>query len=266
MRKNLNPKKTRHSVFKPMIAACAVLIVLFICLAALTGFLRDCDYFKIKDVIFSGNSSADLAYLRGTGIFSLNLEKESQYLLERYPAYSVVKLVRVLPNRIFVEFKKRKPIAFVKLNRYYCLDEQAVLFDVPQDAQEADLPLILGFESRIFGPSPGSRYNIAELMLALNIIKEAGLNAALRGFKIKVINVANGNSASFFLSLPDASQTEQPASAAQGLEVKLGPTDIKFKIGILAGLLGQSANELSNIKYIDLRFKEPVIKFKEDKG
>jgi hypothetical protein len=49
------------------------------------------------------------------------------------------------------------------------------------------------------------------------------------------------------------------------LELKIGQDGIRDKIGVLGDLLQQLEKDLSNIRYIDLRFKEPAIKFKDAK-
>jgi hypothetical protein len=47
--------------------------------------------------------------------------------------------------------------------------------------------------------------------------------------------------------------------------VRIGEGSIKQKMMILGGLLIQAEKGLQNIKYIDLRFKEPVIKLNNAK-
>jgi cell division septal protein FtsQ len=47
-----------------------------------------------------------------------------------------------------------------------------------------------------------------------------------------------------------------------GLEVRIGQDNTKARIELLEDLLNQTKNELNKIKYIDLRFKDPAIKFK----
>jgi cell division septal protein FtsQ len=126
-----------------------------------------------------------------------------------------------------------------------------VLFDITPELGQPDLPLILGLDTKIFGPKLGQKYNIRELMLALNIIKAVQKNNELKDCKIKKIDVAYPNNTSFFI--------------AEGLQIKLDEDDIEGKINILSTLLIRVKDELVNIKYIDLRFKEPVIKFKDVK-
>lgn len=234
-----------------------IIIILIIFLGALftvrnlLKLFKASDYFKIKDIIiFSEENIVDLSYLKGENIFTVDLQKEAGYLMEQYPIYRKISLVRILPNRISINFIKRKPVAVIKLYRYFYVNEEAILFDMPEELENQDLPLILGLETKIFGPKIGRRYNIKELTIALNIIKELNLNRALKDYKIKRIDVANLSNASFTI---------------KELEIKLDAYNIKDKFNILAGLLNQLKNDLNNIKYIDLRFKEPVIKLNEAK-
>lgn len=228
------------------------IIIIFLTVFFIIGYLdrirRNSEYFKIKDIVAKGVDSIDLSNFKGRNIFMLNLQEESKRLSALYPTYKRIRLIKVLPNRLFVDFISRKPLGIVKLYRYFCVDEDATLFDVPAQLQKLDLPLILGLDTKIFGPKPGRIYNIKELNLALDIIKEVDKNRNLKDYKIKIIDVANLANATFFLN--------------EGLEIKLGGDDIRNKINILSSLLIQLKSEQRNIEYIDLRFKEPVIKFK----
>lgn len=228
-----------------------VIIIIFWGLIFIISFslktLKTLDYFKIKDIVVKEIPSVDLSYLKGRNIFNINLKEESSYASQLYPDYKKVRLIRILPNRIFVDFIRRRPLALLKLYRYFCVDEDAVLFDTTDSAKE-ELPIILGLDTKIFGPKVGQKCNIKELTIALDIIKGIQKNKILKDYKIKMINVANPSNTSFFTT--------------DGLEIKLGQDNIKDKINILSGLLKETKNELGNMKYIDLRFKEPLIKFK----
>ena len=248
---NLKPvnAKLKPLMIKLVIFSIIFLGACFIIISYLGQILKKSDYFKIKDILVKEADPLDLSYLKGRNIFTINLEEESGYISEFYPSYKKIRLTRLLPNRLFVDFIRRRPLGIIKLYRYFYVDEDALLFDLPAKSEEPELPLIVGLERKIFGPKSGKIYNIRELNLALNIIKEMKRNKACSDYKIKKIDVTNPASASFFI--PDA------------LEIKLGEDNLKDKVNILGSLLLQVKNELSKIKYIDLRFKEPVIKFKD---
>lgn len=222
--------------------------------------LKNLDSFRIKDIVLN-QTGLDFSYLIGRNIFNLDLRKESEYISGLYPRYKSVRLVRLLPNRLFVGFTERKALAYVKLYRYFGIDKDLVLLDVVPESINGDLPVILGLETKIFGARPGRQYNIRELAVALEIAREARINKLFKEYRIKRIDVTNAANASFFIQLSDYAEGGN-LGKERLLEVKVGQDSIGERLGILSDLLTQLNNDLGNIKYVDLRFKEPVVKFK----
>jgi len=243
----------------------AILITSFI-LTSIIRILAASDYLKIGNIIVK-NDIADLSYLKGKNIFTVDLGRESRYILNSHPEYRRIRIIRLLPNQLFVDFVKRNAVAYIKLYRYFCVDEEMVLFYPQAGALDPQLPVVLGLETKIFGPKSGKRYNTKELQLALEIIRETKKSRDLRGYQIKIINLTNPSSVSFFL-IPPCSSLDCAVGGRgipQGIEIKIGQEDITDKIDILSKLLMQEKNNLGNIKYIDLRFNEPAIKLKDVK-
>jgi len=289
-------KKPGSNLFlKPLIGLAVFLFIVLFFIRFLETLAKRSNLFKIKAVIvrenneikgsFGRNSksfqdaSADLSYLVGRNIFSVDLLKEEWAIAQIYPEYKKIRLVRILPDRLFVDFIKRRPIAYLKLYRYFYIDEDGVLFNVPTGLLPAgllsagaprqwDLPVILGLEKKIFGPKPGLKYDIRELITAVNIIKAMRSNAALKQLQINLIDAGDRNEISFLIRIPPETQgypNNSQSPVPNNLEVKIGDGYINDKINILSSLFVQEKKDYVNIKYIDLRFKEPVIKFKEQK-
>jgi cell division septal protein FtsQ len=242
--------KARDLAVKSLIVI-LVLLAIGLALVFTVRTLTSYEYFDIKDILVGEGVQDNFSYLKGRNIFSINLAKESQYIFDLYPVYKKIRLVRLLPNRLYVDFVKRQGVAYVKLYRYFCVDKNLILFDLPSNWQEEDLPIIVGLETKIHGPKSGKKYAIRELALALNIINEINNNRILRNYKLKTVDVTSPNLVSLFLQ--------------DDTEIKMGQGDIKNKINILSTLLFQAKNSLNSIKYIDLRFKDPVIKLKDTK-
>jgi len=244
-------KKPGFKIPFKLIFLLLLLAAVYLSIVALLGGLKNLDYFKIKEVIVtSGEKAEDFAYFKGQGIFNINLESESERLWQSRPSYKKVRLIRILPNRLMVDFLKRLPIAYLKLYRYFCIDEELVLLEATGEPEENSLPVILGLETKIFGPKVGKQYNIKELSLAVTIIREFKKNRLSKYGNIKNISVTNPVS-TFFIT-------------GQDLEVRIGQDNVGPRMELLRSLMAQTRNELSRIKYIDLRFKDPVIKLKED--
>ncbi|MFA4889935.1 MAG: hypothetical protein WC628_10260 [Candidatus Omnitrophota bacterium] len=244
--------------------------IIFLALAFAIGYIyktiSTADYFRVKEVLCRGGNRQQLSYLKGKNIFAINLGAEANFIRKFYPNYSFVRMVRLLPDRIFVDFIRRKPVAVVRLYRNFAIDKNGIFFDLNRQ-QVPELPLVTGLEGKIASPKPGVRYNLRELRLVLNIIREARSNQALADYPLKKIDVSNTSSVVLFFALPLPAQNPlNPAVGSAGpriLEVKLPAENTKDKIDILAGLISAENKNLPGIKYIDLRFKDALIKFRE---
>ncbi|MDD5196217.1 MAG: cell division protein FtsQ/DivIB [Candidatus Omnitrophica bacterium] len=258
-----------------LVFSLVILLALLFILGYIWRVLSAADYFLVRDVIANQVSNIDLSYLKGKNIFSLSLPRESENIARFCPDCSRVRLARIIPDRIFVEFVKRKPVAFIKFYRYFAVDAEGFIFSSPLQPQDsglpagqAGLPVILGLETKIFGPKTGKRYNNKELSVALLILKEAGKNRLFRDYKIRKINVTGEDDITIQIPILRGQDTYANWKAPEKngfLEVKIGQGNIRDKVAIMAGLINQEKHNLDNIKYIDLRFKEPVIKFKDVK-
>lgn len=273
MRKNNinSPRKTvkiRIFPLKWLILIIIIITALYLSLALIGKFIFSSEYFRIKDIITSEGKAIDLNYLKGQNILSVNLDREAEYISEFYPGYRRIMIYRLFPNRLYVRFIKRVPLAYVKLYRYFYVDSDMVIFNVPAEGEIPDLPVIFGLETKIFGPKSGRKYASKELSVALNIIKEIRISRTLKAYPIKRIEVADMDKLSFFIAMPLTQPVYKGATlpVTYGLlEIKIGGDNIKERINILNTLLAQIRNEWNNIAYIDLRFKEPVIKLKAAK-
>jgi cell division septal protein FtsQ len=261
----------RRRKFNLPVKIIIILAIILLAISLLIGYiwkvLTTSDFFAVQQVIVR-NAEVSFDYLKGRNIFSLDLNGESWKALLNCPDCRKVRLVRVLPNCIFVDFVKRRPVALVKFYKNFALDEQGVLFLPKELPEEVELPVIYGLETKIFAPKPGVRYKRPELSLAINILKEFKANKTFRGFILKRIDVANPESAGFFVLLPKqvANYTLPfPQAEWSGFEVRTGESNIRQKMIILGGLVMQARKEWANIKYIDLRFKEPLIKLNNAK-
>jgi hypothetical protein len=247
--------KARHLAVNLIIITVVFIVVVFT-LGYVIKVLKDSRYFKIKDIVVSETDAEYFSYLKNRNIFYVDLIEESRYISGIYPVYSKIRLIRVLPNRLFIDFIRRKAIAYIKLYRYFCVDEDSTLFDDTATLSAIDLPVILGLETKIYGPRPGQKCEVRELALALNIIKELNSSNELKSYKVKSVDVSSAAKASLLLQM----KTGQTV-----FEIRIGNGNIKQKVSALNALFSQTMNEAGNIRYIDLRFKEPVIKFKDVK-
>lgn len=257
-------KQKKRFPLKFIVIAAAVILVIAV-LAYLYSLAVNLDYFKIKEVIgVEGKEMPALFYLKGKNIFSVDLEKEAAHILALSSDNKEIRLIRVLPDRVMVDFIKRKPLALVRLYRYFLVDENSVLFETAPEFDSSALPVIHGLDTKIFGPKPGKKYDVPELNLAVEIIREFKNNRILKSCSISKVDVPSLGNAAFYLMLPKAPAVAGRSVSPETFEIKIGQDNIPSKIDMLGKLMFQVRDELDNIKYIDLRFKEPTIKPKSE--
>lgn len=263
----MRKRKSNFSV-KPLSFTLIILLASCFVLGYIWRILTSADYFRVKDIVTRDALSVDLSYLKGKNIFSLNLPREAVNIARVCPDCSRVRLARIIPNRIYVELIRRKPVAFLKLYRFFAVDEDGVIFSSSIQPDGLDLPMITGLETKVFGPKPGMRCENRELSVALLILKEAARTPLLKSYRIQKVNVSGIDNITVQIPLSQDQTTYADWKAPEKkdfLEIKFGQGDIRDKVVIMAGLINQEKRNLNNIKYIDLRFNESVIKFKEDK-
>ena len=290
-RKLLNDRKKKMVPSGGLIAACFFGGVILLIMALVSiSVIKNFAYFKVKDIYIRERNTAilqqtplvlptgqrlDLSYLIGKNIFDVDLKKEAAHIGLAVTSFRRVKLIRVLPNKIFVEYVLRKPVAYVKAGKYYSISDDLVFFEGPAQVKDSVLTVITGLDKKISGIKTGARYPVKELVFAFRLMREVRLNKELSGFYLQKIDIANPDSITFVL-MPIAYLLEVRAqqSAAQskaaskkeesrGIDVKISPENLRSKISIVGSLLNQLKNSQDNIQYIDLRFGEPAIKLKE---
>jgi cell division septal protein FtsQ len=259
MKKQKSPAFLKIGVIVVLLALTAALFVFFLFKAVTTSPL-----FCIQEVVYNEESgTVDLAHLKGRNIFTVNLREEAEYLGRNYTSYSTVRIVRILPNRIFVDFLKRKPVAQVRLSRPFYVDKDGVLFDM---GEPVAVPLIIGLEGKIPSPLAGRQYRIKELVRALMFIDEFNGNDFLRTFSLKKIVVSTPSVLTVFMSVAVPLAYEGKGGvppAAEEMEVRIDANTIRQKVALLTNVLRHVNMSPANISYIDLRFNDPVVKFKE---
>ncbi len=238
-------------------APAAVFIVTF-CFYAVFA-LGKAGLFTIREIKVRDNRQIEIPGLLGRNIFCVDLRRPAVSVMRRYPQYCRIRIYRVLPDRIYVDFNERKPLACVKSERPMLVDEFGFLFPVPDgDRTVQDLPVIEGLGGKLKLSCSGKRQSLAQLQLALSVIKGFQAYPALGALRIKSVEIDGAGAVAGIVFKDDVSGERQ-------MQVKFGSERISEKIGLLAAIFGHYSDDPGEINYIDLRFSEPVIKYREDK-
>ncbi len=207
------------------------------------------DYFRIQSVSIDPSlqfiNKRDLNNIIGKNIFTIDLKGVQRRLDYKYPQASQLKISRIFPDQISVIAKQRMPYAQIQIqNQVATLDEENVVLSLGKK-KDKDLPDIVG--AKLNNPQLvlGLPLKGSDILIAMKIIKFFKAESSLASHSIRKINIENLSKIYFTLS--------------NQLEIIIDQDKIAHKIRVLNVVLSRGELDLEKVKYIDLRFKEPII-------
>ncbi|HQP92106.1 MAG TPA: cell division protein FtsQ/DivIB [Candidatus Omnitrophota bacterium] len=258
MSKRKHPKRN----FVPLLVFLPVLAIGLSSYAVFSGirhYTETSSYFNVRQVEVEGISDARYCdvmkeALIGTNIFRIDTIKLSERIKKKFPTFYSVSVTRVLPSCLRIVAKERLPVAIMqRAGISYLFDTEGVIVAGFPSGQGSDFPLIVGLEDKFSGLKVGSSYNSKILKNVLSLAK------ALR---LQRFNIDSAFSQANRLKITriDASQpSELSFYFWDTIQIKVGRNDFENKINLLPAIIKSLAGEINNVKYIDLRPKEPVV-------
>lgn len=213
------------------------------------NFLNTASIFRIQQV----TTDADVKFLemrlsnklRGKNIFSVDLKRLHREIRSLFPQVYDLSVERRFPDTIHVNAKRRDPFAQTVVNgRYVVIDDEGVIIAVDQKPAEK-YPVITHAHLEKQKIALGSRFANQEIKSAIMIIKAFYNNTHLMKYPITDLDVDN--------------LTKIVFKVGPYLEIILDNEDVASKLDMLVSLILQKRLDFREVKYIDLRFKEPVV-------
>lgn len=207
------------------------------------------DYFNVRSVTIDPSlqfvQKRDFRGLMGKNIFTIDLKAVQRKLNHRYPQASRLKVAKRFPNQISILAKQRVPYAQLQIqSKTVVLDKEAVILSLNKE-KDKKLPGIVGAKFNNPKLILGMPLKGSDVWFALKIIKLFKANSSLASYSIKGINIENLSKIHFTLS--------------NQLDVIIDRDKIAQKIRVLGIVLAHDRLDLRDVKYVDLRFKEPII-------
>ena len=213
---------------------------------ALRGYAQRADAFRITQVHLPGASSLKLPEpLIGENLWALDIRALADALHRQQPWLKTVRVVRQLPNTIRIQAIERTPMAQVKLASWYPVDREG--FVLPEGAAEPSPGLIriTGVDSGRTGVRVGALNADEHLAAGLRVVQSLRKTGALSR-RLTAVDVTNLQQ----LRLTLDGQTEVRCGAEAELSAQLERLQAALKI---------IAKQPMTVRYIDIRFNEPVI-------
>ena len=210
------------------------------------------DYFRVQNVeVYRDNIPSILENIDSYGIHSktwiheIDLFHLKQKILASHPEFRLVIVKRIFPNMLKIEIETRRPVAQVLLKRYYPVDREGRILPSPKNVADTSLPVIKGVELEVTELKVGKEYHSDRLQKALALIEAAEITQVIHLSDIDSIDVLDSKSLDFYLK--------------NGIQIKIGKEMFSERLKMLAKTLGQLNIPCDQIRYIDLRFDDPVI-------
>ncbi len=241
--------RTQPFVIKFVLISLIVAAVSFAVGSGAIYLLRHNSYFKIRAVVIDPSlqfiDKSHLRNLLGKNIFNIDLVAVQRRLARKYPQASDLKVTKRFPNQVAVVAKERHPFAQIQVKgKVVVLDKQSTVL-LLQEKSAKDLPLIISSKAYNQKLVRGLPLRGADIRVALMIAKNFKDVKSLSSYAIEKINIDNLSKIHFTLS--------------NDLDVIIDRNKIAQRMRVLGVVLSQDQLDFKQVKYVDLRFNEPII-------
>lgn len=255
--KKIQMPKALEGVKEYLSKRMAILIILIVSIGLawvlVKAFLERSDYFRLKAVDARGAQEGSLVGLRSDilkqfkdrNIFGIDVKSIAKSLESKYPDAKEISVKRVLPDRILLDLKFRKPVALLGNGQVYPIDREGVILVNLNSMKLKDFPIIRGVDPKLAGKSY-KRNESKNLMLALDLLDEIKRTRFLDKYNVRLIDAGDIKSLSFSLGI-------------SGPVVIIGYEDFRERLNILKDTLRDPRLVLEKINYIDIRFRDVAI-------
>ena len=213
----------------------------------LWDYAQHADAFRIAQVQFPPGSTLTLREpLIGKSLWDIDLRDIAEELKSQQPWLKEVRVIRQLPSVIRIEMIPRVAIAQVRLAQWYPVDAGGFIVPKPSIVPIEGLTRLVGFE-RASPPLKVGALNTEErLTTALRTLKALRRAPALSSHRLTEINVLDLQQLRFVID--------------EGMEVRCGTEEeLGDQLERLRAALHVIAKRQMAVRYIDVRFKEPVV-------
>ena len=246
------PKKSKINISGIQVLRTIIFLligfILFTVYVQLKSFLLTSPLFEVKEVMLDRSiafiDQRGLKDLKGVNIFKIDIAKLHHQLELQYPYIANLRIIRQLPDRILILAKKREPLFQLDYQgKYLVIDTEgiALYFTLQPSALPQVFGAIIQHQNLFLGRHLNSP-QMLKVVEILNLFKESPL---LEQWRVHAVQAAN--------------LTKIDISVGENMHVILDDENTSAKMGVLQMLVGSNKIDLNKVRYIDLRFKEPVI-------
>ena len=186
-----------------------------------------------------------------SSIFRVDLRALATSFQRKFPTVEVEEIRRVLPNRLVATMRLRRIVGQVNLSGVYApVSDDGILVLPAASAPRPGLPVLLLEGAR--GPARvGRSLDSASFWKASELLATLRRDGGIAGHRVTALRV-EGDSLTLGLE--------------SGAEVRFSGGKLSEGWQQLSGVVGRSPGLLDRVRYVDLRFGDPVIVEKSAKN
>lgn len=259
--KRLKMSKRLYNLSR-IVAISIIIIALVLLIQRIMFFLKRTQIFSINNIIIKGNKVLSINEILETGkivnvknIFAINLKKLEENLI-LHPRIRKVSVKRKLPNLLYIFIEERKPVALINIKKdmlykIYELDREGYIIGEGDRISNFDLPVITGVESDeiILGEKIKNK-KVLNILDTLYRINEKIYNFKRLIAEINIRKIGAESELTIILN-------------KKNIPVYFGNEIIFEKLLKLNSLIMIVAGRLNDIEYIDFKYNDAVIKWKQ---
>jgi len=182
---------------------------------------------------------------RGENLIQLDLVAVQQVIKRNHPEFKEVKVRRVLPNRIEILLKRRTPVAQVAYSRFVQVDKDLVVLPNSSPVAFRNLPIIEGAPLPRGGLAVGATIDDVGTKKALWLMDIVKRQNVLRNHLLTKVDIADARNTSLIVD--------------GAIEIRIGNGHYIERLKILDQILKTQPLDPTKMRYIDLRFDDPVV-------
>lgn len=211
---------------------------------------------KLKNLEFRGMKMltrekllADIGIDPGSDVLNIDLKEVERGLL-RDPFVKSAEIIRVLPDTLLINIVERKPMAILRDEEPWYVDDQAIPFKTVEasEGDRFDYAVLTGVPR---GSMDASTYRDSVIKQSLSILNLLVSGKIVGGGEVSEINFSEIYGFSMYLG-------------RKPVRVVLGFEDIREKLSRLKEILTRLKNRLALVSLIDLDYEEKaVVRLKE---
>ncbi len=221
--------------------------VLLIGLWGLWGYAQRAAVFRITQVVLPPDSTLKVrGPLLHANLWELDIRMLADELKQQQPWLQDIRVIRQLPNAVRIQPIPRSPVAQVRIDRWYPVDRDGFILPQAGGQPTNHLVRLVGVERSGISLKVGKANTDERLLFALRVLEKLRHTRSSISRRLTEINVGDPQQIRFLMD----GETEVRCGSELELDAHLARLQAALKAMVKQPL---------PVKYIDVRFRDPVI-------